>query len=263
MEKKNDSQKQGLRTFFVIIGMCAWATASIIAVEFLMSLLMTAILGEQLATPMWSAVYSAVVYALALILIIFVPPRVMAKWKIGKKSGEFSPKKSTREDLGLRGEPTWMDIGLSPIAYIVSTLFAAGMVALFSNFSWFNAGEAQSTGFGLYMSAPERLVAFITLVVIAPVAEEIIFRGWLYDKIRTRLGGKMPEWAGVLVSTLVVSVMFGVVHLQWNVGVNVFALSVVLCLLREVTGTIYAGIFTHMIKNAVAFYLLYIMGFGA
>ena len=41
---------------------------------------------------------------------------------------------------------------------------------------------------------------------------------------------------------------------------NVFALSVALCVLREITGTIYAGILTHMIKNGVAFYLLYVMG---
>ena len=51
-------------------------------------------------------------------------------------------------------------------------------------------------------------------------------------------------------------------HFQWNVGVNVFALSVVLCALREITGTIYAGILTHMIKNGVAFYLLYLVGIG-
>ncbi len=237
-----------------ILGLCAWAIISIIAVEFVLGLVMTLILGDKLDTPMWSAVYSAVVYALALLLIIFVPPKLMKKWQIGKKS--------TREDLGLSGEPTWTDIGLSPVAYVAATLLAAGLIAIFNNFAWFNAGEAQSTGFGLYMTAPERLVAFITLVVVAPIAEEIIFRGWLYDKIRTQLNGHMSEWAGILIATLLVSVAFGVVHLQWNVGVNVFALSVVLCLLREVTGTIYAGIFTHMIKNAVAFYLLYILGFG-
>ena len=66
----------------------------------------------------------------------------------------------------------------------------------------------------------------------------------------------------MVISIFLVSLLFGIVHLQWNVGVNVFAMSIVLCGLREITGTVYAGILTHMIKNGVAFYLLYILGIG-
>ena len=51
-------------------------------------------------------------------------------------------------------------------------------------------------------------------------------------------------------------------HGQWNVGVNVFAMSIVLCTLREITGTIYAGILLHMLKNTIAFVLVYIVGMG-
>ena len=58
---------------------------------------------------------------------------------------------------------------------------------------------------------------------------------------------------------LIVSILFGVLHGQWNVGVNVFALSLVLCGLREITGTIYAGMIVHILKNALAFYLLYLV----
>ena len=104
------------------------------------------------------------------------------------------------------------------------------------------------------MSGGEKIIAFLVLVVAAPIVEEIIFRGWLYGKLRARLNA--------VVSVLIVSVLFGIMHFQWNVGVNVFALSVVLCILREITGTIYAGILTHMIKNGIAFYLLYVVGFG-
>ena len=41
-----------------------------------------------------------------------------------------------------------------------------------------------------------------------------------------------------------------------------FALSIVLCGLREITGTIHAGILLHMLKNGIAFYLLFVMGMG-
>ena len=106
------------------------------------------------------------------------------------------------------------------------------------------------------------MVAFIILVVVAPVAEELIFRGWLYGKLRPMLSAKMSDAASMTISIFLVSLLFGIVHMQWNVGVNVFAMSIVLCGLREITGTIYAGILMHMVKNGVAFWLLYILGIG-
>lgn len=63
---------------------------------------------------------------------------------------------------------------------------------------------------------------------------------------------------GVFGSSLVVSMVFGILHGQWNVGVNVFALSLVMCLLREYTGSVWAGIVLHMTKNALAFYMLFV-----
>ena len=72
--------------------------------------------------------------------------------------------------------------------------------------------------------------------------------------------GKVSDLWAMIISIFLVSLTFGIVHLQWNVGVNVFAMSIVLCGLREITGTIYAGILLHMLKNGVAFYLLYVLG---
>ena len=104
------------------------------------------------------------------------------------------------------------------------------------------------------MQGWERGIAFVMLAVLAPIVEEIIFRGWLYGKLRI----KIPKWAAILVTSL----LFGLVHLQWNVGITVFCMSVVNCLLREVTGTIYAGILVHILNNSIAFYLVYVMGMG-
>lgn len=235
-----------LGTVGAIVLMCIWVFASVVAAQFVIGWLMILILGRAtMSQPVWAAIYSALSYVTAMILIIVVPERWL---------------KISRNELGLTGFPTWTDIGLAPVAFIAATLLAAGLVALFNFFPWFDASQAQETGFSIYMSGGDRIIAFITLVVIAPIAEEIIFRGWLYGKIRAKLAIKLPERVGVLISILIVSVLFGAIHLQWNVGVNVFCLSVVLCALREITGTIYAGILTHVIKNGVAFYLLYVLG---
>lgn len=256
-------QKQIKKTIFGVLTMCLWVFVSVVAAQLVVGFLMVAIIGgDNFQQPVWTAVYSALSYILALVLVIFVPARLVAKWRgLGKKVKTGSEKIS-RTELGLNGWPTWTDIGLAPVGFVVSLVLAAGLVYIFSLFPWFDAEQAQDVGFSIYMGGADRIVAFITLVVLAPIAEEIIFRGWLYGKIRERLSQVTSEKVGVVVSILVVSVLFGIVHMQWNVGVNVFALSVVLCALREITGTIYAGILTHMVKNGVAFYLLYVLGIG-
>ena len=218
-----------------------WVFCSVVAAEFVVGMILKWVLSpSDLASPIWSGIYSVISYAIAILLIILVPANLSKKWR------------TSREEIGLTGSPTWTDIGLSPVAFIASTILAAGLVALFQIFPWFNAEQAQNLGFSVYMSGGERVIAFIILVVVAPIVEELIFRGWLYGQLRKR--------ANVITSILVTSILFGIMHFQWNVGINVFALSVVLCGLREITGTIYAGILTHMIKNGVAFYLLYVLG---
>ena len=277
MSKAN--KRSAWTTVILITLMCAWVVVSVITVQFVVGYLMIHFLGiERFNKPMWTAVYSAISYTIALALVIIAPlllRREHVRKKLHKSTGDDREKpklkksdlvkrkllrSEMRMELGLSGLPTWTDIGLSPIGFIVSLFLAAALVGLFSSFPWFNANEVQDVGFSLYMSSGDRIIAFLTLVVMAPIAEEIIFRGWLYGKIRERLTGRVPEAVGTIISILIVSVLFGLVHLQWNVGVNVFALSVVLCVLREITGTIYAGILTHMIKNGVAFFLLYVLG---
>jgi membrane protease YdiL (CAAX protease family) len=52
--------------------------------------------------------------------------------------------------------------------------------------------------------------------------------------------------------------VFGAVHGQWNVAIDVFSLSLIMCGLREITGNIWAGALLHMLKNGLAFYILFI-----
>lgn len=232
--------KQGWKLARYVLFAVIWVFSSLLASQFIVGLILGLLLGEKIMEPVWSGVYSLVSDSLAVFLTVYALPKFWKKWAI------------SREEIGLTGLPTWTDMGLGVVGYIVSTLLAMLAVSLFSLMPWFDANEAQDVGFSLYLMGGERIVAFVVLVVFAPIVEELIFRGWLYGKLRRRLG--------MATSIIITSALFGLMHFQWNVGVNVFCLSVILCGMREITGTIYAGILTHMIKNGIAFYLLYILG---
>ncbi len=155
------------------------------------------------------------------------------------------------EQLGLRRLMTWLDIGLAPIAYIVYILVLVGVISAVTNLiPIFQADQAQDVGFKSLTNQSGYLLAFVTLVVIAPIAEEVLFRGYLYGKLRRHI----PIWAAIMAT----SILFAAVHGQWNVAVDTFILSVVMCGLRELTGSIWSGILVHMIKNGIAFYILFI-----
>ena len=257
-----------------ILALLVWVGASVVVAQLVVGHLMIWILGaETFVQPVWTAVFSASSYLLALVLVILVPPKISVAFKLVNKhkdgkiktiNNKTTPKALGRTELGLRGWPTWTDIGLSLVGFIVYLMLAVGLTALFMFFPWFAevADQSQDVGFNVLNSGLDRVVAFITLVVIAPIAEEIIFRGWLYRKLRIKLSEKTSNLTGMVITILLVSLLFGLIHMQWNVGVNVFALSVVLCGLREITGTIYAGILLHMLKNGIAFYMLYVLGIG-
>ena len=133
------------------------------------------------------------------------------------------------------------------------TMFGAGILMLIMKWliPGINLEQEQDVGFNNLIGRAEMIEGFIALVIIAPIAEELIFRGWLYGKLRARM---------TAVSAIIIcSVLFGILHGQWNVGITVFAMSVVMCLIRELTGTIWSGILVHMLKNGIAFYLLYVV----
>lgn len=155
----------------------------------------------------------------------------------------------TRHDMGLSRLLQWKDIAfaLAGIAvYLLLTFVGLKIAALFPGF---DATQAQSTGLG-QMFGIDRALAFFSIAVITPVLEELIFRGLIYGRMR-RIA--LPWW----VPAIVVSALFGVAHMQWNVGVDVFCMSLVLCFLREVTGSIWSGILAHIIKNSVAFFVVF------
>lgn len=243
LEKKSKQSKGwelALNIIWVFM-MLVWVAAVLVATQLLLRLVLINLMHldqTSMSTNALQTLYSALVYVVSLVITIFVP------WKLAKS-------KTTRDELGLRGLPTWTDILLAPVGFIVFMIVAVILVAIFQSiFPGINWNESQDVGFSNLISSSDFILAFISLVVVAPVAEELIFRGWLYGKLRA----KIPA----IPAMLVVSILFGIVHGQWNVGVTVFVMSIAMCTLREITGTIWGGILIHILKNGIAFYFLYV-----
>ena len=240
--RKDEAYKKRMVALWAI-ALTVWVGAIIVVAQFVVSLVATIIIkGSDAVVDANSAVLEAVlmviVYVMALVLII-LPPLYLLNSKV------------SRDSLGLKGLPTWTDILLAPIGYIASMVATIAVLLVVQAVApSFDLNEAQDVGFnGIYLSI-DKAIAFVALVVLAPIAEELIFRGYLYGKLRTRLSA--------IPAIILVSVLFGFMHGQWNVGIVVGVMSVFLCVARELTGTIYAGILMHMIRNGLAFYLLYV-----
>lgn len=228
--------------WFYIVGLPVWVFAGFMVAQVAVVALYVGIDSLGAITTANGTVLNAVVTALiyaATVLIIFGVPWVVAKHK------------TSLTDLGLHRLPTWADIAwvfAGVVAYIVVTsiINAIARVALpFVDFE-----QVQDVGFSNLLSQSEYILAFLSLVVLAPVAEEVLFRGYLF--------GKLNKHVAAWVSVIITSVLFAVVHFQWNVSIDVFALSIVLCILRIKTGSVWSSIILHMVKNGVAFYFLFI-----
>jgi membrane protease YdiL (CAAX protease family) len=95
--------------------------------------------------------------------------------------------------------------------------------------------------------------------VVAPLVEETMFRGVLYRHLREASGG-MRRWVSVLVSALVVSFVFAVIHPQGWFGVPaLMALAMAFALAREWRDTLVPSMIAHGIHNGLLLAMMLLM----
>ena len=277
--KAECTAKQFFAKVLFTLGLFVLIFASIYVAAFAVSFIMIMLLGDKVNQPVWTTIYQALAYIFAAVIVIFGLPAIAEKiTKLIAKHGEKNTKidealaeksvastkstktgdplllteKSTRDSLGLTGLPTWTDLGLAPIALIAALIVGYVLLAVFSFFPWFNAEQTQEIGYSTTIIGIDRIFAFVAICIIAPIAEELIFRGWLYGKQRLK--------TSAIFAIIFNAAFFGLMHGQWNVALSVGAMGAAACLLREITGTIYAGILLHILKNTIAFLLLFTLG---
>jgi hypothetical protein len=84
--------------------------------------------------------------------------------------------------------------------------------------------------------------------VVAPIAEEMLFRGYMFTALR--------NWRGTLPAALIVGLLFGGVHASSAPAADLVPLAALgfgLCMVYRYTGSLYPPIAAHALNNSIAF----------
>jgi membrane protease YdiL (CAAX protease family) len=163
-------------------------------------------------------------------------------------------RRASFRQLGFGRAPVLADIALAFIGFVVYFLLLIGISSLVQQFTKIDVDQRQELGFDMIATNIEKLLAFASLVILPPLMEETVFRGFLFTGLRSKL-----PFVG---ATLITSLLFAAPHLLasshgplWIAGIDTFLLSLVLCYLREKTGALWAPMLVHGAKNSIAFIL--------
>jgi membrane protease YdiL (CAAX protease family) len=150
------------------------------------------------------------------------------------------------EFFGLRRPPSLVGAlgwsALAAVAYL--TFFAVWGALVVGEQKQEDIFDSLGVGRGGFAIA----VVALLVCVVAPLAEEFLFRGFCFGALRSRLG---VGWAA-----LAVGVVFGGFHV---IGTPIVLLAplaflgFVFCLLRAKTGSLYPSVALHAINNAIAY----------
>ena len=155
--------------------------------------------------------------------------------------------------LGGRALGAWQ-LGLRPTrlsraVWLVLLLLLAFLVL---NVIWsaiFHTGkEKLLEQLGTRQSTVLLLLSAVLTCVIAPVSEEVLFRGYVFSALR--------NWRGTWPAAVITGVTFGAVHLGSAPTVDLVPLAALgfgLCLLYRATGSLYPCIAAHSLNNSLAF----------
>ena len=134
---------------------------------------------------------------------------------------------------------------------IFGTLFLALFIALEELYMWI-LGIEMPIGFIEFMLSKPIILGLIATVVIAPVVEEFIFRGFLYSQLSpTKLG----PWGAITLSSL----LWTVIHFQYEpkILLILFIFGLFLGYVRMAYRSLSLPIILHATNNIFAFGMAY------
>lgn len=153
----------------------------------------------------------------------------------------------------------WRALGVRATAsrnfLIVLPLFFIGMIALMAvnglltlALGSFENPQADSITGGRALSPAELAAGLLLIAGLAPLVEELFFRGMVYPLIRARMGA-LPA---IGLSAL----LFALVHFVPLLLPSLFLVGVLLAYLRERSGSIWPSVLYHILQNSLALFAI-------
>lgn len=172
-------------------------------------------------------------------LLLLVPVWYFTVYKYG----------ATTAQLGLRGfsaGTVGMGCGLMLISLLFNVLYG-----------WFLAtfGLQIQPDIGLMFNSTDLPVALLFGgAIVAPIVEEIFFRGFVFAGLRNKWGWQK--------AALVSAGLFALAHVVPTAFLPIFILGMIFSYLYQISGSIWPGILMHMLTNTVALSAAYAISQG-
>ena len=130
------------------------------------------------------------------------------------------------------------------------SIFLLAAFLLLEEFYFYVLGIEMPESFIEFMLAEPILLGFISVVVVAPLIEEFLFRGFLYSQLRRSF---LRDWGAVAVSSLV----WTAIHFQYEVGILffLFLFGLFLGYFRIKYNSLLIPVALHALNNLIAFIL--------
>lgn len=188
----------------------------------------------------------------------FVFSIAIAATTLGLLAFFLNRRRAHPSELGLVS-PQLRDITYTISGYLAyMALFIVTVTIISQLVPGLDTEQTQELGFSRDTTGDGLLLIFVSLVVLPPIVEEVMVRGFLFPGLRKKFS--------FLTAAILSSALFGLAHLGggeggsaiWIATIDTFLLGVVLAYLREKTGSLWAPIAVHAVKNFVAFSFLFI-----
>jgi membrane protease YdiL (CAAX protease family) len=176
---------------------------------------------------------------LALLVLILVQDAAYGGAAVGFAWLRGRPR---RWQFGLRPTPLWRTAAIALLVTLLVLGFEIGFVDLA------DVDEGGTDVLGTDDGVVAAIAFSLAAIVVAPVAEELFFRAFLYRSLRNRL----RVWSACAIN----AVVFSSVHVQYFAEPKIFVIIAVFavgaCLLYELTGSVFAPIAMHATFNTLA-----------
>jgi len=149
------------------------------------------------------------------------------------------------EHFGLRGTRFWPAVGWGALTYFAFIVF----VVAFSAALGIDENDSDTLeALGVQDGAVLLILAAVLVCVMAPIAEEFLFRGYIFTALR--------NWRGMWPAAIISGLIFGGIHagsspVEFLVPLAIFGM--LLCLLYVKTGSLYPCMAVHAVNNSIAF----------